>query len=118
MPSIFSGKTTLRTSYSELNFSEVTLKNSASSVLLMIARNETSMVSIYNGVNTPIYIQLINPKDEAATKLFWTVLEQGQSFNLDSIAGRMLTFPAETKFYIHTNGTAATSGKVRASVLG
>jgi hypothetical protein len=118
MPSIFSGKTTLRTSYSELGFSDITLKNAASSVLLMIARNETSMVSIYNGVNTPIYIQLVNPKDESATKLFWTVLEQGQSFNLDSIAGRMLTFPAETKFYIHTNGIAAASGKVRASVLG
>jgi hypothetical protein len=118
MPSIFSSKTTLRTSYSELAPAAVTLKNAASSVLLMITRNETSMVSIYNGVNTPIYIQLVNPKDDTGTKLFWTVLEQGQSFNLDSIAGRMLTFPAETKFYIHTNGAVATSGMIRASVMG
>jgi hypothetical protein len=118
MSSIFSAPNKLRSTYYEAGFATVSGKNLANAHLLAVLRVETTLFSIYNGCNTDLYVALVNPKDETQTKLAWTVLEQGQSFNLDAMGGRMLTFPAETKIYIHTNGVAAASGKVRALIWG
>jgi hypothetical protein len=118
MASIFSSPTTLRSKYDELTAADIAGTTLGTAKLLTITKNETSMVSIYNGVNATIRLALVNVKDTTQTKQFWIPLEQGQSFNLDAMAGRMLSFPAETKIYVYVESGTCNAGKVRSVIWG
>jgi len=118
MPSIFASQKTLRSQLEELTAAQITGKVAGTAVLLTVLKNETTLFSLYNGTNSDIYVMITNPKDSDQTKMLWNILEPGQSFNQDAVSGRMLFFPAETRVYVHTDGGAAATGKVRLFVWG
>jgi len=113
MASVFKTADTLRTEYNEITFTQITGKNATTAVRAFSLRMNSKMFSIINNLDVEIEIMVVNPEDPNQTKLTFTRLGPSQFFALDAISGGMLEFPAMTKIYVHTNGAAATSGKIR-----
>jgi hypothetical protein len=118
MTSIFHGKDNLRLQYSEVQFGEVSGKNSTNPISVFATKSQSRMFSIINNLNCELYIMVVNPEDPNKKKIPMINLGPNQYFTLDSLSGGMFTIPAGTWFYYHTNGVAATSGKVRTTVWG
>jgi predicted ester cyclase len=113
MASVFKTADTLRTEYTEITYSQVSGKNASTAIRGTCLRMNSKMFSIINNLDAELEIMVVNPEDPNATKLTFTRIGPSQFFALDAISGGMLEFPAATQIYLHTNGVAATSGKIR-----
>ncbi len=113
MASVFKTADTLRTEYTEITYSQITGKNATTAIYGTCLRMNSKMFSIINNLDAELEVMVVNPEDVNMTKLTFTRIGPGQYFALDAISGGMLEFPAKTVIYLHTNGAAATSGKVR-----
>jgi predicted ester cyclase len=113
MASVFKTADTLRTEYTEITYSQITGTDATTAVYGTCLRMNSKMFSIVNNVDAELEVMIVNPEDVNQKKLTFTRLGTGQFFALDAISGGMLEFPAKTVIYLHVNGAAATTGKVR-----
>ncbi len=118
MSSIFHSKDTLRSQYQETLAAQITTTTASNPVSILSTRSDAVMFSIINNLDVEVWIMVVNPDDDAATKIPFIKLGSGQAFTLDAMATRMLNIPARTSLYYHVNGVTSSTGKVRTFVWG
>jgi len=120
MSSIFSGKTGLRTNYSEMTFTTLNAATAATTQAtakqIAYMQQGARYLFIHNETNAEISFYAVHPDMDssvAANRLLWKRMGQTTALNYDFLPGLGMMFDPGLRLFISAEAGAPSSGKIR-----